>query len=90
MGAGVGRQATTALILKAAITTYSRALSKSLRTMPLANAYYNTPINPAMVTCFNCGKHGYFTTSCPELKDTGDIKDIEEEETSNKSEKEEL
>jgi len=42
-----------------------------------------------MVTCFNCGKDSYFTTSYPELKDIGNIKKIEEEETSNKLEKEE-
>jgi len=29
-----------------------------------------------MVTYFNCGKDGYFTTSCPELKDIGNIKEI--------------
>jgi len=74
----------TALILKAVITTYSRALSELLYTIPLANACRNTLINPTMVTCFNCGKDSYFTTSCPELKDIGNIKDIEEEETSNK------
>jgi len=37
-----------------------------------------------MVTCFNCGKNSYFATSYLELKDTGNIKEIEEEETSNK------
>ena len=42
-----------------------------------------------MVTYFNYGKDSYFTTSCPELKDTGNIKKIEEEKTSNKLEKEE-
>jgi len=41
-----------------------------------------------MVTCFNCGKDSYFTTSCLELKDIGNIKEIEEEETSNKLRKE--
>jgi len=39
--------------------------------------------------CFNCNKQGYFASSYPELKDIGDIKEIEEEETSNKSGKEE-
>jgi hypothetical protein len=39
--------------------------------------------------CFNCGKDGYFALSCPELKDIGDIKEIEEGETSNKLGKEE-
>jgi len=53
--------------------------------MPLANTCCNTLINPASVTCFNCGKDSYFTISCPEPKDTGNIKEIEEEEeTSNK------
>jgi hypothetical protein len=42
-----------------------------------------------MVTCFNYRKDGYFTTSCLELKDIGNIKEIEEEETSNKLGKEE-
>jgi len=42
-----------------------------------------------MVTCFNYGKNSYFTTSCPELKDTGNIKEIEKEELSNKLGKEE-
>jgi len=39
--------------------------------------------------CFNYGKNGYFATSCLELKDIGDIKEIKEEETPNKLEKEE-
>jgi len=34
--------------------------------------------------CFNYGKDGYFTMSCPELKDIGNIKEIEEKEMSNK------
>jgi len=55
--------------------------------MPLANTYYNTLINPAMVMCFNYGKDSYFTTSCLELKDIGNIKEIEGEETFNKLEK---
>ena len=42
-----------------------------------------------MVTCFNYRKDSYFTTSCLELKDIGDIKEIEEEEMSNKLGKEE-
>ena len=59
------------------------------RTIPLTNTRRNTLIDPATVTCFNYGKDGYFATSCPELKDTGNIKEIEEEETPNKSGKEE-
>ena len=42
-----------------------------------------------MVICFNCRKDSYFTISCLELKDIGNIKEIEEEETSNKLGKEE-
>jgi len=42
-----------------------------------------------MVMCFNCGKNGYFATSYLELKDMGNIKEIEEEETPNKLGKEE-
>ena len=60
-----------------------------LRTIPLVNACYNTLINPAIVTCFNCGKDNYFTISYLELKDIGNIKEIEEKETSNKLEKKE-
>ena len=58
--------------------------------MHLANACYNTLINPILVTCFNYRKNSYFTTSCLELKNTGNIKEIKEkEETSNKLGKEE-
>jgi len=39
--------------------------------------------------CYNCDKEGYFTLSCLELKDIGDIKEIEEGETSDKLGKEE-
>jgi len=60
-----------------------------LCTIPLANAYYNTLINPAIVTYFNYGKNSYFTISCPELKDIGNIKKIEKEEIFNKLEKKE-
>ena len=42
-----------------------------------------------MVTYFNYGKDGYFTTSYLELKDIGNIKEIEKEEMSNKLGKEE-
>jgi len=70
-------------------TTYPQTLPNPPRTIPLTNAYYNTLINPATVTCFNYGKNSYFTTSCPELKNIGNIKEIEKEEISNKLEKEE-
>jgi len=39
--------------------------------------------------CYNCGKDRYFALSCLKLKNIGDIKEIEEEEMSNKSGKEE-
>ena len=42
-----------------------------------------------MATCFNYGKDRYFTLSYLELKDIGDIKEIEEGEMSNKLGKEE-
>jgi len=57
--------------------------------MSLVNTYYNTLINPTIVTCFNYRKDSYFTTSYPELKDTSNIKEIKKEETSNKLRKEE-
>ena len=38
---------------------------------------------------YNYDKEGYFTLSCLELKNIGDIKEIEEEEISNKLGKEE-
>ena len=37
-----------------------------------------------MVACFNYGKDSYFTLFYLELKDIGNIKEIEEKETSNK------
>jgi len=42
-----------------------------------------------MVICFYYRKDSYFTLSCLELKDIGNIKEIEEEEISNKLEKKE-
>jgi len=42
-----------------------------------------------MVICFNYKKNSYFTISYPELKDIGNIKEIEEEEIFNKLGKEE-
>jgi len=76
-------------MLKAVITTYLQALSELPYTTPLANAYCNTLINPATVMCFNYRKDSYFTTSYLEPKDIDNIKEIEEEETSNKLGKEE-
>ena len=59
--------------------------------MLLTSACRTTLIDPATVTCFNCGKDGYFTLSCLELKDINNIKEIKEEEEkkeiSNKLEK---
>jgi len=34
--------------------------------------------------CYNYNKEGYFTLSCPELNNIGNIKEIEEGKTSNK------
>jgi len=79
----------TALALKAVITTHRRALPDQLRTTPLASPCRNTLIDPTSAICYNCDKEGYFTLSCLELKDIGDIKEIEEGEMSNKSGKEE-
>ena len=61
------------------------------QSMPSTSTRHTTLIGSATVTCFNCGKDNHFTSSCPELKDIGDIKEIEkeEEETSNKLGKEE-
>jgi len=42
-----------------------------------------------MVTYFNYEKDSYFAIFCPELKDIGNIKEIKEEEISNKLGKEE-
>jgi hypothetical protein len=39
--------------------------------------------------CYNCNKDSHFALSCLELKDIGNIKEIEEGETSNKLGKEE-
>jgi hypothetical protein len=39
--------------------------------------------------CYNCDKEGYFTLSCPKLKDIGNIKEIEKGETSDELGKEE-
>jgi len=90
MGASVRRQTTTALILKAVITAYLQTLPDPLCTIPLTNTCCNTLINPTTVTCFNCGKDSYFAMSYLELKNMGNIKEMEEEETSNKLEKEKL
>jgi hypothetical protein len=58
--------------------------------MPLTSVHRNTLINSATVTCFKCGKDSHFTSSCPELKDIVNIKEIEEEEMFNELKKEEL
>jgi len=42
-----------------------------------------------MVICFNYKKDSYFALSCLTLKDIGNIKEIKEEEISNKLGKEE-
>jgi hypothetical protein len=57
--------------------------------MPPTNIRRNTLIDPTTAICFNCGKDRYFALSCLELKDIGDIKEIEEGEISDKLGKEE-
>ena len=52
--------------------------------MPLISTYYNTLINSATVIYFNYKKDGYFASFCLELKDINNIKNIKEEEMSNK------
>ena len=81
----------TTLILKTVINANLWAPSNPPQSTPPTSTYYTTLIDPATVTCFNCGKDNYFASSCPELKDIGDIKEIkkEEEETSNKLKKKE-
>ena len=79
----------TALAPKAVTTTHQRGSPDPPRTTPLAGTCRNNPINPTLATYYNYNKEGYFALSCPELKDIGDIKEIEEGEISNKSGKEE-
>ena len=88
-GTGVKRQTTTAFALKTVTTAYLQASPDPLCITPPTSAYCNTLVNSATVMCFNCGKDGYFTLSCLEPKVIGDIKEIEEEEISNKLGKEE-
>ena len=57
--------------------------------MPSAGTRRNTPINPTLATYYNCDKEGYFALSYPELRDIGDIKEMEEGEASNELGKEE-
>ena len=60
-----------------------------LCTTPLTGTRRNTLIDPAIVICYNCRREGHFALSCLELKTIGNIKEIEEEEMSNKLGKEE-
>ena len=71
------------------MTIYLWALPDQPYAIPLAIAHHNTLINPAIVICYNCDKDRYFTLFCLEPKNTGNIKEIEEGEITNKSEKEE-
>jgi hypothetical protein len=89
-GTSVGRQTTTALILKAVTAAYPQASPDPLHTTPSTSTHRNTLINSATVTCFKCGKDNHFTSSCPEPKDIVNIKEIKEEKMSNKSGKEKL
>ena len=88
-GTKVGRQATTTPVLKTVTTIYLQASPDQPHATPLAIARYNTLIDPTTVIYYNCNKDGHFTLSCPEPKNTGDIKEIEEGKTTDKSEKEE-
>ena len=93
IGAKVGRQAITTLVPKMVINANLRAPSNLPRSIPPTSARRTTLINPTTVTCFNYRKNSHFTLSCLELKDIGNIKEIEEEEEkeeiSNKLKKEE-
>ena len=80
----------TTLIPKTVINANLQVLSDPLHSIFLTSTCRTTLINPATVICFNCGKDSYFTSSCLEPKDIGNIKEIEEEEISNKLGKEEL
>jgi hypothetical protein len=63
-----------------------------MRAWPTAPAYYTnvTPLPEArrlaslgdkkLVTCFNCGKSGYYSTDCLEPCYTTNLKEIKEEE----------
>ena len=64
-------------------------MPNQLRTTPPTSICRNTLINPALATYYNCNKEGHFTLSYLELKDIGDIKEIEEGETSDKLGREE-
>ena len=55
-------------------------MSDPLYNIPPTSTYHTTLINPTMVTYFNCGKESYFTSSCLELKDISNIKEIKEKE----------
>jgi len=89
IGARVVKQATTIPTPKAVTTTYPRASPNLPRTTPLTSNRRNTLINPTTVIYYNYNKDNYFALSCLELKDIGDIKEMEEGETSDKSRKEE-
>jgi hypothetical protein len=89
MGTGVGRQTTTTLVPKTVIAAYPQASPDPLHTTPSTSTHRNTLINSATVTCFKCRKDSHFALSCPELKDIVNIKEIKEEEMSNKLKKKE-
>ena len=52
-------------------------------------AYYNTPIDPTTVICYNCNEDRYYALSCPQPRNIGNIKEMEEGEISDKLGKEE-
>ena len=62
------------------INTHLRASPDSLRTTPLTSTRRNTLINPTMVTYYNYRNDSYFILLYLELRDIGNIKEIEEDE----------
>jgi hypothetical protein len=70
-------------------TIHPQALPNLPRTTPLTSNRRNTLIDPAMVICYNYNKDSHFILSCLELKDIGNIKEMEEREMSDKLGKEE-
>ena len=58
--------------------------------MTLISTRCNTLINSTIVIYYNCGKNDYFILFYLELKDISNIKEIKEENISNKLKKDKL